>query len=174
MIYAETTRLILRDWIKDDIEPFAQINADAQVMKYFPKTLTATESYGFYKRITNEFVNKGFGLYAVTLKATGEFIGYVGLHTIGIETDFTPGIEIGWRLRSDCHRHGFAPEAARAVLHLAKRQGLTELYSFTSTINIPSQKVMIKIGMHKVKEFNHPLLPPHSPLTPHVLYQINL
>lgn len=108
-------------------------------------------------------------MYAVEIKATGEFIGYVGLHEIGFEADFTPGIEIGWRLAADYHNHGYATEAAKAALTLAKDSGIRRLYSFTAKINIPSERVM-----QKIKEFAHPKLPSHSPLRTHVLYSIDI
>ena len=108
------------------------------------------------------------------LKSNGTFIGYVGLHEIGFDADFTPGIEIGWRLDADYHNQGLATEAAKVVLKLAKKKGLQRLYSFTAKQNSPSERVMQKIGMKKVGEFNHPNLSPDSPLRTHVLYQIDL
>ncbi len=173
-IYAETQRLILRSWQPDDLPLFIAMNKDLRVMKYFPSLLSDADSEAFYSRIQEEFDRKGWGLYAVELKSNGRFIGYVGLHEIGFEADFTPGIEIGWRLSADCHNRGFATEAARAVLQLAASQGITRLYSFTAEINKPSERVMQKIGMKKVGEFNHPSLTPDSPLCRHVLYRIDL
>ena len=75
--YAETSRLILRSWKPEDLPLFVAMNRDAQVMKYFPATLTEEETEGFYNRINEEFARKGWGLYAVELKSTGQFIGYV-------------------------------------------------------------------------------------------------
>lgn len=79
------------------------------------------------------------------IKSTGEFIGYVGLHEIGFDADFTPGVEIGWRLAADYHNQGYATEAAKAVLSLAKSAGIERLFSFTAKINAPSERVMQKI-----------------------------
>lgn len=97
MIYTSTERLILRSWQPEDLPLFARMNKDMQVMKYFPTPLKDAETEAFYNRINNEFAAKGFGLYAIELKSTGEFIGYVGLHEIAFDADFTPGTEIGWR-----------------------------------------------------------------------------
>ncbi len=108
------------------------------------------------------------------LKTTARFIGYVGLHEIGFEADFTPGIEIGWRLAADYHNQGYATEAAGEVLRLAKSFGIGRLLSFTAEINQPSERVMQKIGMQKVGEFDHPKLKADSPLSRHVLYRIDL
>ena len=108
------------------------------------------------------------------IKSTGEFIGYVGLHEIGFDADFTPGVEIGWRLAADYHNQGYATEAAKAVLSLAKCAGIERLFSFTAKINAPSERVMQKIGMVKAGEFMHPNLSDDSPLCVHVLYKIDL
>lgn len=174
MIYAETDRLILRSWKPEDLPMFAAINRDKRVMKYFPMPLTEAESEAFYNRITDEFERNGWGLYAVELKDAAQFIGYVGLHEIGFECDFTPGIEIGWRLAADFHNQGYATEAAKKVLHLAKAHGIKLLYSFTALTNKPSERVMQKIGMEKIGEFDHPKLTDDSPLLRHVLYSIKL
>ena len=88
------------------------------------------------------------------IKSTGEFLGYVGLHEIGFDADFTPGVEIGWRLAADYHNQGYATEAAKAVLSLAKSAGIERLFSFTAKINAPSERVMQKIGMVKAGEFS--------------------
>ncbi|TGX80426.1 N-acetyltransferase [Palleniella muris] len=174
MIYAETDRLVLRSWKPEDLPYFAAINSNPQVMKYFPALLTDEETETFYSRIQDEFKRNGWGLYAVELKETGAFIGYVGLHKIGFDAEFTPGIEIGWRLVADCHNKGYATEAARKVLELAREIGMTRLYSFTAVVNKPSERVMQKIGMEKINEFDHPKLSGDSPLLKHVLYQIDL
>lgn len=174
MIYTETERLILRAWRPDDLPLFVAMNKDKRVMRFFPSTLSDYETESFYNRILEEFNCNGWGLYAVEIKTTGEFIGYVGLHEIGFEAAFTPGIEIGWRLAADYHNRGYAAEAANAVLKLAKMNGITHLYSFTAKINVPSERVMQKIGMAKVGEFDHPKLSADSPLLGHVLYRIDL
>lgn len=143
-------------------------------MRFFPAPLTDEETRILYGRIQEEFAGKGWGLYAVELKATGAFIGHVGLHEIGFEADFAPGVEIGWRLAAEYHNLGYATEAAKAVLTLAKEHGIRHLYSFTAVINRPSERVMQKIGMKKAGEFDHPKLEPDSPLRRHVLYSIEL
>ncbi len=174
MKYLETDRLVLRDWESDDLPLFKDMNKDERVMRYFPSVLTEKETESFFSRIQSEFDRNNWGLYAVELKSTGRFIGYVGLHEIGFDADFTPGVEIGWRLDADYHNQGLATEAAKAVLNLARSKGLTRLYSFTAKKNVPSERVMQKIGMTKVGEFEHPNLPENSPLRTHVLYQIDL
>ncbi|MDE6509256.1 MAG: GNAT family N-acetyltransferase, partial [Muribaculaceae bacterium] len=89
MVYAETDRLILRSWQPEDLPLFIAMNKDERVMRYFPAPLSDVETEAFFVRIQDEFERKGWGLYAVEVKSTGEFIGYVGLHEIGFEADFT-------------------------------------------------------------------------------------
>ena len=174
MNHIETDRLILRSWKQGDLPLFANMNKDERVMRYFPATLTYQQTESFYNRIQSEFERKGWGLYAVEIKSTSEFIGYVGLHEIGFDANFTPGVEIGWRLAADYHNQGYATEAAKAVLSLAKSAGIERLFSFTAKINAPSERVMQKIGMVKAGEFRHPNLSDDSPLCVHVLYKIDL
>lgn len=166
MIYAETERLILCSWKEEDLPLFKAMNRDPRVMKYFPALLTDEETEALYAVIQDEFRRKGWGLYAVELRETGEFIGYVGLHEVGFEAEFTPAVEIGWRLAGDHHNKGYATEAAREAISLARKAGIGRLYSFTALPNIPSERVMQKAGMTRLGTFNHPKLPSTSPSGP--------
>ncbi|MBM6996020.1 Acetyltransferase (GNAT) family protein [compost metagenome] len=173
MIYIETTRLQLRDWKESDLAPFRQLNADEQVMRYFPKTLSSEETNELYQSILSEFQAYGFGLYAVEVKETQEFIGFIGFRKVTFEADFTPCIEIGWRLKQEAWGKGYASEGAAACLQYGfTHLGFQEIYSFTAVINTPSRNVMTKIGMDYVKRFHHPRVEKDSPLSEHVLFQI--
>ncbi|NWQ42821.1 GNAT family N-acetyltransferase [Bacillus sp. EB106-08-02-XG196] len=173
MIYLETSRLKLRDWEDTDLEPFSRLNADEKVMKYFPKTLSSEETTVFYKSIISEFIECGFGLYAVDVKENKEFIGFIGFHRANFEADFTPCVEIGWRLKQEAWGKGYATEGAAACLQYGfKELGFSDIYSFTADVNTPSKNVMIKIGMSFIKYFNHPKIEIKSPLNTHVLYHI--
>lgn len=170
--YIETPRLILRDWKEEDVELFARINSDEQVMEYFLKRLDEKETLAFYRHIVDEFADCGFGLYAVEDKVDGTFIGYVGFHHFNFDADFAPGLEIGWRLRKESWGKGLATEAALACLEYGRDiLGLQEVYSFTSLPNKRSERVMQKIGMSFVREFGHPLVDPAHALYKHVLYK---
>lgn len=174
MIYLETSRLLIRDWIETDLEPFKLLNADVQVMQYFPKTLTHDETDIFYEMIQAEFRKHGFGLYAIEVKDNKEFIGFIGFHLATFNADFTPCREIGWRLKKDAWGKGYATEGAKACLEYGMKQlGFNEVYSFTAEINKPSHHVMEKIGLRFVKDFNHPQIVSGSPLVKHVLYHIS-
>ena len=149
------------------------MNADPNVMEFFLSSLSSEESFAFYQRIQNEFQTCGFGLYAVERKEDHAFMGYTGLHQITFDVDFAPGIEIGWRLAHEYWGQGYAPEAANACLEYTRNKtDIKELFSFTSLLNQRSERVMQKIGMERVREFDHPLVPGEHPLCRHVLYHI--
>jgi len=169
-------RLLLRSFEDRDASPFATINADPRVMEHFPSTLTRAESDASVLRIRQHAEARGFGLFAVELTSSQELIGFTGLTTVGFEAHFTPAIEIGWRLAAEHWGHGYATEAARAVLQFGFEQlKLPELVSFTVPQNQRSRRVMEKIGMrHDPKDdFDHPRLPEGHPLRRHVLYRID-
>lgn len=175
IVIIETERLLLREWAEADMAPFAEINRNERVMEYFPKLLSYDETVAFYNRITQEFAEYGFGLYAVELKSTGEFIGYVGFHRFDFDVEFSPGIEIGWRLGCEYWNRGYATEAAMACLDYAReRRWSGPVYSFTAVCNCRSERVMRKIGMQPVGRFMHPALPDGHWLAEHVLYRIEL
>lgn len=166
---AQTSRLVLRAWREDDFDAFAAMNADPCVMEYFPAPLTREESAAFFGHIREEFQTEGFGLYAVERISDGLLLGYTGLHRVTFD-GLCGQIEIGWRLRADAWGNGYAPEAAQACLAHATKLGIEEIIAFTAVANRRSQRVMQKIGMECVGQFNHPTLPEGHPLRRHVLY----
>ena len=96
-----TARLRLRHWRKEDLPPFAALNSDSQVMEYMPKLLDRTESDASAERINEDFVQYGFGLWAVEVIGVADFIGFTGLALPGFTAHFTPCVEISWRLARD-------------------------------------------------------------------------
>ena len=171
----QTERLQLRGWRSADVEPFAALNADPQVMQYFPKTLSHRESESFISRVNTHFDQHGFGLWAVEVRDVAPFIGFVGLAIPRFEAHFTPCVEIGWRLAAQYWNRAYATEAARAVLKFAfDTLRLQEVVALTVPANIASRRVMEKIGMKRdpADDFDHPLLAPGHSLSRHVLYRI--
>lgn len=174
-IFIETDRLILREWKELDRVPFAQMNASEAVMKYFPAPLSFDESDRLLERIISEFETQGFGLFAVELKSTGDFIGFVGFHRFDFDVPFSPGWEIAWRLSDRYWHKGYATEAATACIDFAREKRFCEtLYSFTAITNHPSEQVMKRIGMQHIGHFRHPALPSGHPLSLHTLYRLPL
>ncbi len=171
-----TERLLLREWREADLEPFAAINADPEVMEFFPERLDREASDQMVERMRRGLVENGFGLLAVDRADTGKLIGFVGLSRPRFEAHFTPAVEVGWRLARSAWGQGFAPEAARAVLADGfDRVGLSEIVSFTTAGNLRSQAVMRKLGMTRdpADDFDYPPLPPDHPLLRHVLYRLH-
>lgn len=171
MIHLETPRLLLRDWQDADTPVFAAMNADPRVMEFFPAPLTDEESAAFLGRLRAELASEPFGPYAVERREDGALLGYVGLHRVSFEGPLHNQIEIGWRLRFDAWGQGYASEAATACLQHAATLGISPVYAFTTLTNLRSQRVMQRLGMQFVEEFDHPALPSGHPLLRHVLYR---
>ncbi len=174
-ITLSTERLILRPWTEADFAPYAAINADPRVMEHFDATRTRAESDAGAQRIKNRIEGRGWGLWALELRETGDFIGFTGLDAVDHEAHFTPAVEIGWRIAHAHWGKGLAPEAARAALVFGfESLGLAEIVALTATMNRNSMRVMEKIGMTRdpSDDFEHPGLPEGHRLRPHVLYRL--
>jgi RimJ/RimL family protein N-acetyltransferase len=169
-----TDRLILRRWRSRDRLPFAALNADPLVMHYLPSTLSPEESGRLADRIEAAFLRHGFGLWAVEIPEVAAFAGFIGFSVPTFRAHFTPCVEIGWRLAAEHWGRGYATEGAHAALLCGfETLKLAEIVSFTAAANLPSRRVMEKIGMthHPDDDFDHPALPPHHRLSRHVLYR---
>ncbi len=94
----KTNRLLLRTWRAEDLPAFAALNADERVMEFMPRVLSTADSHATAERIVDHFTEHGCGLWAVEAPGVADFVGFVGLNVPKFETDFTPCIEIGWRL----------------------------------------------------------------------------
>lgn len=167
----------MREWRDSDREPYAALNADPEVMRHFPATLTAQQSSEMIDRMRSSWQERGFGLWAVERNDTSELIGFVGLAAPAWDAEFTPCVEVGWRLARRHWGNGFAPEAATAALEWGFANVTLphdEIVSFTTVDNANSRRVMEKIGMVRDfdGDFDHPLLP-NWPHRRHVLYRIN-
>jgi ribosomal-protein-alanine N-acetyltransferase len=170
-----TARLRLRQWREEDLAPFAALNADPQVMEFFPKVLTRAESDAVAGRIRDHFARHGFGLWAVEAPGAADFVGFVGLAVPSFEAHFTPCVEIGWRLGREHWGHGYATEAASAALAFGfGARALDEIVAFTVPANIASRRVMGRLGMRRLPadDFEHPAIAEGHPLRPHVLYRL--
>jgi RimJ/RimL family protein N-acetyltransferase len=170
-----TQRLILRRWRESDRDPFARLNADPEVMRFFTAPLTRQESDAFVDRIEARFEERGYGLWAVERRDDGAFLGFTGLAYQQFEAPFTPCVEVGWRYDRFAWNQGYATEAAREALRFGfEVVGLDEIVSFTAQIHGASQRVMERIGMHRdpADDFDYPNRPAGSPLRRHVLYRL--
>jgi RimJ/RimL family protein N-acetyltransferase len=171
-----TDRLLLRRWRPSDLEPFAAMNADPRVMQYFPALFSREESDAMAARAESLFERHGFGFWAVEAPGIAPFIGLLGLSIPRFEAHFMPAVEIGWRIAAEHWNRGYATEGARAALAFGfETLRLEEVVAFTVPSNVPSRRVMEKLGMTRNKDddFDHPLVPAGHPLRRHVLYRIN-
>lgn len=170
-IYLETERLILRDWVEADAEPYVRMNLNPAVRRYFPGLQSREDSLASMSMIQEQLQSRGYGLFAIALKGSGAFIGFTGFAHPDFEAFFTPCVEIGWRFDESAWGHGYATEAAGACLKAGfDRWNFPEVYSFTAIPNVPSERVMQRIGMQKAGVFLHPMLPEQHWLREHVLY----
>lgn len=169
-----TPRLRLRQWQQSDREPFFRLNADPEVMKYFPAPLSPAESDALADRIEGLIAKRGWGFWAVERLENQDFIGFVGLHIPSADLPFKPCVEIGWRLGKQYWGKGYATEAAQASLKIGfQALELSEIVSFTSLLNLRSQAVMERLQMVRDSDtFMHPSVPQNHPLEEHCLYRL--
>ena len=173
-----TKRLYLRQWQASDRARFAGMNADPEVMAYFPKLLTPALSNTIANKCQKLIEEHGWGFWVVARKdgadKSDDFIGMVGLNNAHADMPFAPAVEIGWRLHKDYWGLGYATEAARAALDFAFTElALEDVVSFTAVINQRSQKLMQRLGMTDTQDnFSHPMLDADHRLAEHVLYKI--
>ena len=179
-----TERLLLRQWREDDLEAFAAMSADPEVMEHFPSTLTRAESDAVVARLQAHIEKHGFGFWAMELPGVAPFIGFTGMQYVTFDAPFVAPldslpsartVDIGWRLARDHWGKGYATEAARAALaHGFGPLGLEEIVSFTATANTRSQSVMARLGMTRdpADDFDHPNVEDGHRLKRHVLYRL--
>ena len=174
VIELETKRLTLRQWRDGDLPRFAAMSADPMVMAHFPSTLTREQSDAFANAMRQRIARDGWGFWAVELRRTGAFCGFVGLNRPQYRLPFSPCTELGWRLAQRCWGRGIAVEAALAAIAFAFEQlALREVVAFTAVGNRNSLRVMEKLGMDPEPEpFRHPRLAPGHRLSWHRLYRL--
>jgi len=165
-------RLGFRNWRLGDIDKMHEINSDEKAMEFFPCIPTKEQTTEFIERMKKQFEDKGFCYFAVDKLEDNDFIGFIGLSEQTYDADFTPCIDIGWRIKSSEWNKGFATEGAKRCLSYAlDNLKLEKIYSIAPKINIRSEHIMSKIGLKKQYEFEHPLLANDERLKYCVLYK---
>ena len=168
-----TERLGFRTWQTHDHEKMIAISSDKEVMKHFPAVATRQQTLEFISSMNALYEKKGYCYFAVDRLEDSAFIGFIGLNYVDYKADFTPAVDIGWRLSTQYWNRGYATEGARGCLRYGfDKLLMNEIVAIAPTVNLPSIHVMKKIGMTKVREFEHPRLI-SSHLNPCVLYRIN-
>lgn len=175
MKYLTTSRLLLRAWKDEDVEPFYKMNQSSVVMEYFPELWSMDMVQSFIVRMNEQLSRENYTLWAVEEKESKQFIGFIGLNHPTWDAHFTPCVEIGWRLAAEFWGKGYATEGAKATLEYAFQDlHIPEIVSFTVPDNFRSRRVMERIGMTRdfTGDFLHPKLAPDHKLAKHVLYRI--
>ena len=174
VVELETDRLLLRQWKPEDYPIFSEINADPEVMKYYPRALNVSESNGLAHKLATLISEQSWGFWAVERISDRQFIGFVGLNQPTYPLPVHPCIEVGWRLAKKYWGQGYDTEAARASLKFGfETLELEAIYSFCSVSNHKSSAVMERLGMRNCgQNFRHPNIPKDHCLSEHVLYII--
>jgi RimJ/RimL family protein N-acetyltransferase len=171
----ETARLLLRPWLESDRAPFAEIGQDPQVMAWLGPLMTAAESDAVIDRMIADQSAHGYCFWAIERREDRRLIGLCGLRPAkDVHPEIDGNIEIGWRLAAHAWGQGYAFEAATASLGWGFAVlGVPRIISYTATINLRSQALMHRLGMHRRPDldFDHPKVPQASPLRRHISFE---
>ncbi len=148
----ETERLFLREMTEDDFDALYRVLADADIMQHYPYTFDEARVRGWITRNIERYQTLGFGLWAVCRKDTGEMIGDCGLTMQMIHGQIRP--EIGYHIRRDCQRMGYAKEAAIAVRDWTFRNTpFNRIYSYMKYTNEASARTAVAYGCRQVDAY---------------------
>ena len=148
----ETERLILREYVMEDFSALYNILSDGETMKHYPRPYDERGTLRWLEWSLDNYKKYGFGLWAIELKSTGEFIGDTGITMQNIDGEALP--EIGYHIDKRYWRNGYAKEAARAVRDwFFENTDFDAVYSYMTKTNIPSFSTAASIGMKRIKEF---------------------
>ena len=159
-IILETGRLILRTEAPGDLAFWLEQMNTEEVLRYLGGPREPHEVEATFAQTAAAIAREGFGFWILQLKESGAPIGKAGLNRI--ETDAAPmalrgAVQIGWSLHPNHWRQGLASEAAQAILAYGfTRLGMDEIYAQTSESNIASWRMMEKLGMQRMREFDYP------------------
>lgn len=171
----ETARLRLRPWRASDRDAWAAMSADPRVMEFFPRTSDRAEAFEQVDRFATRLGEDGYGFWAVEIANGAPFAGMLALVDVPADLPFAPALEVGWRFAPEAWGYGYATEGARALLDFAfTALRRDEVVAMTAAINVRSRGVMERLGMSRdpADDFDHPRVPPESPIRRHVLYRI--
>ncbi len=169
----ETPRLILRDWREDDVEPFVALSSDPLVMRFYQSVAPREKSVEWLRAMSAKLAAGSLGFLAAELKETGRFAGFIGLNYPILVHPIARLPEIGWRIAPDLWGQGLAPEGAKACLEYGfETLKLREIVAYTAKTNVPSQRVMEKIGMKRdpARDYDHPNVPEGNPFKRHLVW----
>ena len=148
----ETSRLILREYTLDDFDALYAILSDPETMKHYPRPYDENGTMRWLNWSLDNYKQYGFGLWAIEIKETGEFIGDCGITMQNIDEETLP--EIGYHIHKKYWRQGYAKEAASAVREwFFNNTTFDTVYSYMTTANVASYSTAASIGMQRIKEY---------------------
>ncbi len=148
----ESERLLFRQYTMADLDVLYAIISDPETMQYYPKPYDWEGCERWIRWNLDNYESYGFGLWALVLKETGEFVGDCGITMQMIDGELLP--EIGYHIRKDHWKEGLGSEAAKAVRDWAFRHTeYAALYSYMNARNLPSWKTAASVGMERVKAY---------------------
>jgi RimJ/RimL family protein N-acetyltransferase len=151
----QTKRLILREYTMDDFDALYEIMSDPETMQHYPAPLDQARTRRWIEWNLENYQKYGWGLCALVLKETGEFICDCGITLQDIDGQLLP--EIGYHIHKKYWRRGFAKEAARAVRDwVFENTDYDKIYSYMKYTNVASYSTALANGMKKVKEYPDP------------------
>jgi len=151
----ETERLILRPFREEDLDDEFCVVGDAETMSFYPRPYSREDVAKIIAKNIRTFEEEGYGLFSVIESETGDYIGDCGI-TLQI-IDGEEKLEVGYRIRKESWGHGFAPEAARAMIQYGfQHLGLKKLYSYMAKDHRQSRRTAEKAGMTLEKEYVNP------------------
>ncbi len=159
MVTLETPRLIMRRWREEDVAPMAAVNADPEIMRWIRDGSVRDErqTRDGVRAWESEWESRGFGLFAVEIRSTGELAGFTGLSVPGFLPEVLPAVEVGWRLGRSHWGQGLATEAAAAAVRFGfEERGLERIVSIIQVGNVASERITAKLGMRLARETVNP------------------
>lgn len=142
----ETERLVLRGWDDGDLDAFAAMSSDPEVMRFIGGPMDRAESWRRMALHAGHWALRGYGNWALERRADGVLIGRAGLW----RPEGWPGLEVGWKLARAAWGQGYATEAATATVQWARTAlGATELVSLIDPENVASARVAQRLGMRR-------------------------
>jgi RimJ/RimL family protein N-acetyltransferase len=158
-VFLETQRLALRRFTADDVDNLVNLDADPDVMRYVTGGIPTSRD-----EIENDYLPaflayyqqyEGYGFWAVTEKATGEFLGW--FHFRPRDAAVPGEVELGYRLRRSAWGRGYATEGSRALISKGFAElGVQRVVAETMAVNQASRRVMEKAGLRLVRAFHQP------------------
>lgn len=148
----ETKRLRIREYTMDDFDGLYKILSDKETMKYYPKPYDNDGVRRWINWCLESYKQNSFGLWALELKDTGEFIGDCGISMQSIDGETLP--EIGYHINKSYWRQGYAKEACLAVKNwFFENTDFDCVYSYMNRDNIASWSTARSNGMTRIKEY---------------------